>query len=658
MDERIPRWTDARALLALLVATLGVAACTIDFDASLLRTRDASRSEDAADARDADLDGGLDAPEVSRDAPLTDDGRGDGEAGATTCAARRGDCNGSSADGCETPLDTTANCGACGVSCAFMHAAANCAAGACALGDCATGYANCDGIASNGCESNTRTDPMNCGACGTACSFPGATATCVAGACRASTCEPSRGDCDGASTNGCETDLMTSAANCAACGNACAYARATALCVGGACRMGACAAGFADCNANPADGCETDLASDPASCGACGRSCALPNATATCAAGVCRVGVCAAGFADCDATATNGCETATTTATDCGACGRACAFPNAAATCTAGVCNLGACGAGYADCDGAAANGCETRLNTTASCGACGRACSLANATPVCVSGACAVGACSAGFADCDGAAANGCETSLTTTSNCGRCGGVRLRQRQRGLRRRACALGACAANFADCDANPTDGCEANTQSNALHCAACSNVLDGGRLRRVRGQARAGPPRAPRASGLRRGHDERLRGHARDSVANCGACGRAASPTPRRPARAASAAWAPTRRASPTATPSPGGETSLSTTANCGRCGAACAFANAAAICAGGACARGACSAGFGDCNASPADGCETPLTTTSNCGACGAAPRGLPRDRGVYRRRVQATSATRATASTTGGNC
>jgi hypothetical protein len=46
---------------------------------------------------------------------------------------------------------------------------------------------------------------------------------------------------------------------------------------------GACVAGFADCNGDPADGCETSLQTDGAHCGACDRSC-LGQA---CSAGLC-----------------------------------------------------------------------------------------------------------------------------------------------------------------------------------------------------------------------------------------------------------------------------------------------------------------------------------------------------------------------------------
>lgn len=64
-------------------------------------------------------------------------------------------------------------------------------------------------------------------------------------------------------------------------------------------------------------------------------------------------------------------------------------------------------------------------------CGACGRACPPV--APECVGGRCSEardagadasdGGCATGFADCDGEASNGCETSITTVVNCGGCG-------------------------------------------------------------------------------------------------------------------------------------------------------------------------------------------------------------------------------------------
>ena len=61
--------------------------------------------------------------------------------------------------------------------------------------------------------------------------------------------------------------------------------------------------------------------------------------------------------------------------------------------------------------------------------------------------------------------------------------------------------------------------------------------------------------------------------------------------------------------------------------ANCGACGMACMGGHANASCSNGQCALGACTPGWGDCNQSSADGCETGLRTDpANCGACGMA--------------------------------
>ncbi len=51
---------------------------------------------------------------------------------------------------------------------------------------------------------------------------------------------------------------------------------------------------------------------------------------------------------------------------------------------------------------------------------------------------------------------------------------------------------------------------------------------------------------------------------------------------------------------------------------------APCAIAHGTAACSAGACAVGACDPGYGDCNASAADGCETNLATDhDHCGSC-----------------------------------
>src|SRR6185436_11025071 len=90
--------------------------------------------------------------------------------------------------------------------------------------------------------------------------------------------------------------------NCGAGGNVCpAPANGQPACPAGVCTLGACNLGFANCDNNPANGCETDLATDN-NCGACGVVCSLPNSD------TCKVVTCHNGAFDCDGNNTNGCE--------------------------------------------------------------------------------------------------------------------------------------------------------------------------------------------------------------------------------------------------------------------------------------------------------------------------------------------------------------
>lgn len=235
-----------------------------------------------------------------------------------SCGPGQTDCNGN----CTSTLTDEANCGACGTACGANEL---CTAGSCTL-TCAGNVPNeCSGVCTNvlvdpancggcgtacvsgesclngGCVSNcgtltdcngsctnTNNDPLNCGGCGATCTAPGgAVGACVAGGC-AFVCSPGQGDCDGdlqsSGGNGCETNLMTSANDCGVCGTACTFANATGACTTGQCGIGTCDTGFDDCDTNPANGCETELAVDPLNCNMCGNACGVGFA---CSGGTC-----------------------------------------------------------------------------------------------------------------------------------------------------------------------------------------------------------------------------------------------------------------------------------------------------------------------------------------------------------------------------------
>jgi len=127
--------------------------------------------------------------------------------------------------------------------------------------------------------------------------------------------------------------------HCGGCGMGCAPANATGVCTAGGCGIASCNAGFADCDGNPANGCEVNTQTKPANCGACGNVCSIPNGAPACATGTCRVANCSAGFADCNAMASDGCETNTNTSnTNCSGCGVVCA---AGQSCSSGTCVFG-----------------------------------------------------------------------------------------------------------------------------------------------------------------------------------------------------------------------------------------------------------------------------------------------------------------------------
>lgn len=86
-------------------------------------------------------------------------------------------------------------------------------------------------------------------------------------------------------------DLSSSERYCGSCSNDCRELPGVTndvSCTSGTCHIGsACRPGRSDCDADPSNGCEADLASE-ATCGSCGNACAAPmNATARCNSGAC-----------------------------------------------------------------------------------------------------------------------------------------------------------------------------------------------------------------------------------------------------------------------------------------------------------------------------------------------------------------------------------
>jgi hypothetical protein len=543
---------------------------------------------------------------------------------ALACTEGFGDCDGEIRTGCEQPLNTLTTCGQCGAECSVDHGAPSCFTRECGIDICVPGFGDCNDDVTDGCEAPL-VSASDCGECGAPCAPANATPSCHSGICRVGACTDGYANCDGLVENGCERALGTTM-NCAGCGHACpTVANGTAACAASECVIGSCTAGLADCNGTLLDGCETAL-DTLGDCGGCGVACALEHATEACTATGCAIAACDAGWADCDGLAATGCETSLETADDCGDCGiecrgatpvcsattggtrscradcrtgltacgtscvetatsldhcggcdRPCAPPNAIPGCSAGTCRIVACVPGFGDCNGLVSDGCERRLDTLSDCGGCGDRCELAGATESCEGGRCAIVGCATGLGDCDGSASNGCEASTRTLSSCGGCGvACALEHASESCTTGVCQIVACETGFADCDLRHDDGCETSLRT-LTDCASCGTACD-----------------LPRAT------ESCSTGTCR--VAVCDA-----------------------EFADCDGAPANGCETSLRTLATCGSCTTACAdVTRATESCATGSCAIGSCDFGYGNCDGRYSNGCETAVTTLTNCGGCG----------------------------------
>jgi hypothetical protein len=125
---------------------------------------------------------------------------------------------------------------------------------------CKAGLGDCDQDRNNGCEVNTQSDNNHCGGCDIACSEG---SSCQDGVCKSTApcqvecpagtlcngtvcqpeiiCQPGRADCDGDPANGCEANTDSDADNCGICGNDC---YGTSACRSGRCECIKTAAAF------------------------------------------------------------------------------------------------------------------------------------------------------------------------------------------------------------------------------------------------------------------------------------------------------------------------------------------------------------------------------------------------------------------------------
>lgn len=98
----------------------------------------------------------------------------------------------------------------------------------------------------------------------------------------------------------------------------------------GQCALAACDAGFEDCDGDPSNGCEAELASDRHNCGACDNFCMFDHGQGDCREGACTLLICDPGWADCTSSGDGGaltgedCETNVANADNCGACDVSC----------------------------------------------------------------------------------------------------------------------------------------------------------------------------------------------------------------------------------------------------------------------------------------------------------------------------------------------
>lgn len=399
---------------------------------------------------------GADSAEAAFDLNITEEQVDD------DCPPGYGDCDGDGS--CDQPLNTLDHCGQCERACSPPDTVgATCSDGNCSFADCNDDRGNCNGLVGDGCE--RRLDVAdNCGGCNVTCPSSNSDkgyGTCSAGSCGVLGCKADYDDCDDNASNGCETALLSSAAHCGGCGNACTLSHASTGCSDGGCVVTGCDAGHMDCDDVASNGCEVSIKTLE-HCGACNVACARPNMVMTCSSGTCEPRGCASDYADCDNNASNGCEPLDT-ATDCGSCENSCAEGY---VCNNGECQLG-CTGGSAACDGM----CVNLRNDPDHCGACASPCA---ADEFCSDAECR-SVCSGGTTSCGVGIDTLCVDLKSDEQHCGACTNACLAGE-------VCSVGECALQCTEgtrCAVDDTQKC-VDTEHDPDHCGDCDTVCEAG----------------------------------------------------------------------------------------------------------------------------------------------------------------------------------
>ncbi len=268
--------------------------------------------------------------------------------------------------------------------------------------------------------------------------------------------------------------------NCGSCGHSCTslphVSGGTTCSAAGACSFpaNACAAGWADCNGNPEDGCETDV-TQPSHCGGCSTACgtSAPVCAASGGGYACSTG-CSASQSLCGGT----CADTSDDAQNCGSCSHVCSgVTNGQPACVSSACSF-TCNNGFSGCPSGSPTACVDEQNDPSNCGSCSTVCpgpTSGTGSPACVSGACSL-SCAAGLAACPSANPTECVNEQTDPSNCGTCGKT-CPAPSNGNGSAACATGACtfdcASGYTAC---PSEGQCDDLATDPANCGSCGHV--------------------------------------------------------------------------------------------------------------------------------------------------------------------------------------